>query len=67
MTLLREGLAFNKNMQDQEKQGCSLSFYTGSTVKTASRDLTKIFLLLFTGIHIHRLNTQGAVTWIYMG
>lgn len=54
-------------MQDEEKEGCSLGFYTGVTAETASSDLTKIFLLLFTGIHIHRPNTQGVGAWIYQG
>ena len=39
-------------MQNEEKEGCSLGFYTGATAETASSNLTKIFLLLFTGIHI---------------
>ena len=55
------GLAFNKknNMQDKELNGCSRGFYAGATAEAASGDLTKIFLLLFTGIHIHRQNTGG--------
>lgn len=65
-----ERISFYKknNMQDKEKRRRKKRegegtlklgfFYTGAR---ASSDLTKIFLLLFTGIHIHRLNTQGGL------
>lgn len=64
MTLLQGNLT-RKLIHRMKKGITAWDFMQTPQLRQPAAILTKIFLLLFPGIHIHRVNTQGAGARIY--
>lgn len=64
MTLLQGNLT-RKLIHRMKKGITAWDFMQAPQLRQPAAILTKIFLLLFPGIHIHRVNTQGAGAGIY--